>query len=145
MQTGGTPNRWVEYVADWRNEVMAYWVHVEQDQNSWRDSLLFDPPAPRIVPHRGYPVLCVESGGMVFRFSSVAQLAECMRVLSLTPLPTSARLCVVRAGVKGSGPNSHWLSRLPGRIKAPSTRSRVVDDLDEVLRSRTPEGPFWSP
>lgn len=144
MHIGRVPHHWIEFVDDWRNEAMAYWVHVEQDHKGWRDAAVFDPPAPRKVPHHGYPVLCVESHGMVFRFSSVAQLAECKHVLSLTPLPTSSRLSAVRAGVKGVGPNSHWLSRLPGRIKAPRMRSRVVNDLDDVLRSRTPEGSFWS-
>ena len=77
------PHHWIEYVDDWRNEVMAYWVHREQGHEGWRDASVCDPPAPRIVPHHGYPVLCVASQGMNFRFSSVAQLEECVRVLSL--------------------------------------------------------------
>lgn len=144
MRAAHAPRHWIEYVADWRDEAMAYWVHVEQGHGGWRDAAVFDPPAPRMVPHHGYPVLCVESQGMVFRFSSVAQLVECKRVLSLTPLPTSSRLSVIRSGVNGAGPNSHWLSRLPGRVKAARKRHHVVEDLDEVLRSRSPETPFWS-
>lgn len=135
---------WIEYVHDWRRETMAYWVHVERARPGQNDCPEFDPPAPRSVPHRGYPVLCVESQGMVFRFSSADQLAECVRVLSMKPLPTSSRLAALRAGAAGPGPNGHWLSRLPGRIKAPGKRRRVVDDLGHVLRSRTPEGPFWA-
>jgi hypothetical protein len=144
MHTVHVPHHWIEYVSDWRDEAMAYWVHFEESHLAWRDAAVFDPPAPRMVLHQGYPVLCVESQGMVFRFSSVAQLVECKRVLSLTPLPTSSRLFAIRSGGNGSGPNSHWLSRLPGRIKTPRRRRHVVEDLDEVLRSRSPENSFWS-
>jgi hypothetical protein len=123
-----TAKQWIEYVSDWRSVPMAYWVHVEQDGKHWRSAERFLPAAPVAVPHKGYAVLCVQLGDTVLRFSSAAQLAECIRVLSMKPLPTSRRLSVQRGS--GHGPNSHWLSRLPASIKGPKQRAHVV----EVLR-----------
>jgi hypothetical protein len=137
---------WIEYVPDWRDEPMAYWVHIERAPVAWKEATVFDPAAPIAIPHHGYPVLCVETVGTEFRFSSPAQLVECVRVLSLTPLPTSSCLSSLRPGdnARSLGPNRHWLSRLPAQVKSSKGRARVVDDLGEVLRARTPEHPFWS-
>lgn len=145
MTSKTLPHHWIEYVRDWRCEPMAYWVHIEGASAVWKNATVFDPPAPAAVPNHGYPVLCVESAGTVFRFSSMAQLVECARVLSLKPLPTSSRLTSMRAGnaARDPGPNRHWLSRLPARVKSPKGRRRVVDDLGAILHSRTPESVFW--
>jgi hypothetical protein len=125
------PKYWIEYANDWRSAPMAYWVHVEQDGKAWRDSGCFLPEAPPHIPHRGYAVVCVEVGPVVLRFSSRAQIEECVRVLGLRPLPTTSRLCATRKG--RLGPNGHWLSRLPKSLKAPRARSRVILLLQQVL------------
>ena len=125
------PKHWFEYEEDWRSSPMAFWVHVEQDGKHWRDLAQYAPPSPRPVVHKGYPVLCVEFEDVVLRFSSQEQVHEFIRVLSLKPLPTSRRLSEVRD--TGAGPNSHWLSRLPARLKSPKVRSRVVEGLTQVL------------
>lgn len=145
MTSKTLPHHWIEYVRDWRCEPMAYWVHIEGASAVWKNATVFDPPAPAAVPNHGYPVLCVASAGTVFRFSSMAQLVECARVLSLKPLPTSSRLTSMRAGnaARDPGPNRHWLSRLPARVRSPKGRRRVVDDLGAILHSRTPESVFW--
>ena len=124
------PRHWTEHVANWRDEPMAYWVHVEQDGLPWREALSFDPPAPSPEGRKGFPVLCVELAGVIFRFSSQEQLAECVRVLALKPLPTTRSLSAVRGS--GAGPNSHWLSRLPGRVKSPKVRAQVVQKLSNL-------------
>lgn len=119
---------------------MAYWVHLEQPGSVWRTSESYEPPAPNAEGCNGYPVLCVESQDFVFRFSSAAQLAECVEILARKPLPTSRRLSAVRAG--GHGPNSHWISRLPGRIKSPKIRQRAVEDLRSVISVMAPNSSF---
>src|SRR5262249_8649355 len=96
----------------------------------WARSKNFDPPAPAKVPHKGYPVLCVDAGGVVLRFSSEAQLTECIRVLSMKPLPSSLRLSPNRG--TGARPKGHWLSRLPAKIKAPKRREKVVAGLRQA-------------
>ena len=121
----------VEYVADWRHAPMAYWVHRPVNDPNWRGATLYDPPAPLPVPHRGYALLCVQFGEVTLQFSSRAQLCECIRVLSTVPLPSSSRLTALRDGKMG--PNTHWLSRLPAKLKAPKARAQVVRRLQQVL------------
>ena len=137
---GKVARNWIEHTPDWRNEQMAYWVHLEFGSAAWRASESYNPPAPMAEGSRGYPVLCVESQGFVFRFSSAAQLAECVDVLGRKPLPTSRRLSAIRGG--GHGPNSHWLSRLPGHIKSPKIRQRAVEDLRSVISAMAPNNSF---
>lgn len=137
---GKTARNWIEHTEDWRYAPMAYWVHVQLGDIEWRASESYDPPAPRAEGSQGYPVLCVESQGFVLRFSSSAQLAQCMDILARKPLPTSRRLSAIRGGVHG--PNSHWLSRLPGYIKSPKVRHRVVEDLRSVISAMAPDNPF---
>lgn len=121
------PKQWIEYVDDWRNAPMAYWVHVEQDGAHWRAATRYVPPAPSPVPHKGFRLLCVEIGDTVLHFSSEAQLAECIGVLSMKPLPTTRALSARRG--TSLGPNGHWLSRLPAKLKSPRMRERVVAKL----------------
>ena len=111
---------------------MAYWVHVQVGDVPWRDAAEYDPPAPRRVSRKGYPILCVAYQDTVLRFSSRPQAEEFIRVLRLKPLPTSSRLSAARCG--GHGPNSHWLSRLPPSIKSPKHRIRVVQAVVAALK-----------
>ena len=131
---------WIEHVPDWRDEPMSYWVHVEQPNFSWRESDSYDPPAPTPEGRKGFAVLCVESQGFVFRFSSAHQLAACIDVLDRKPLPTTRRLSTDRG--TSLGPNSHWLSRLPGRVKSPKARQRVVRDLRSLVSQMAPNNSF---
>jgi hypothetical protein len=124
------PRYWIEYAEDWRDEPMAYWVHKEKEATTWRDSKEYDPPAPKLEGKKGFRILCVEFSDMVFRFSSRAQIDECVRVLQMKPLISSARLTILR-GSK-AGPNSNWLSRLPAHVKAPKNRELVVEKLLKV-------------
>lgn len=124
---------WIEFHPTWRHAPMAYWVHVEQDGLPWSAAGHYEPPAPSPVPHKGYAVLCVPFGETVLRFSSSAQLLECIRVLSLKPLPTSRQLSNQRA--TSYGPNGHWLSRLPARLKSPKNRHKLVAALRTAVIS----------
>lgn len=127
---------WVEFVNDWKSEPMAYWVHVEQDGKPWRESERYAPSAPSIVPRKGYPVICIAFDEVELRFSSIEQLKECIHVLSQKPLPPTRRLSALRS--TEVGPNTHWLSRLPGKLKSPKTREKLVKALDEVMRQVIP-------
>jgi len=125
-----TPKFWTEYTDDWRSEPMAYWVHIPQDQTNWQVATTFIPAAPKPEGNKGFPVLCVEVANMVFRFSSRAQIEECIRILSTKPLPSTKRLSALRG--TAAGPNSHWLSRLPASVKSPKGRLAVVQKLSLV-------------
>ena len=118
---------------------MAYWVHVQKGKDPWYRATEFDPPAPEMEGKLGYPVLCVESCGMTFRFTSREQLDACINTLSTKPLPSSRRLALLRGG---AGPNSHWLSRLPANVKSPKGRQQAVADFNEVVRGLAPNNSF---
>ncbi len=122
---------WIEYVKDWKNEPMAYWVHKEQGLQTWLLAESYEPAAPIAAGQKGFSVLCILSQDFIFRFSSVAQLEEFINVLSRQPLPTSKRLSKLRGGAHG--PNSHWLSRLQAHIKSTKKRQRAVADLQSVI------------
>ena len=108
---------------DWRTAPIAFWVHVPVKG----EATLCEPPAPPIVPHKGFPVLHVQFGSHDLQFSSGAQLGHCIDVLASKPLPTSRQLSSKRG--LPVGPNGHWLSRLPARLKSPRTRPKLVETL----------------
>lgn len=136
-----SPQSWMEHTASWRSAPMAYWVHVQRGKEPWYRATEFDPPAPEADGKLGYPVLCVESCGMIFRFTSREQLDTCIRTLSTKPLPSSRRLAALRGG---AGPNGHWLSRLPASVKSPKGRQQAIADLSAVAHGLAPGNSFNS-
>jgi hypothetical protein len=119
---------WTELRPDWRDAPLAFWVHREVDAAHWRDACVFDPPAPKPAAAGMYVFLCIEFRRDVLVFSSEHQLAEFIRVMSLHLLPTTSQLSASRGS--GAGPNSHWLSRLPRRLKATRAREVLVKQLE---------------
>ncbi len=113
------------YQPDWRAAPVAFWVHRPVDGSD-----AFDPPAPRAIPQKGFAFLHVEFDATELWFSAPAQLDHFIDVLSKKPLPTSRAL----SSARGSrvGPNDHWLSRLPARLKSPRHRMRLVDALKAI-------------
>ena len=109
---------------------MTFWVHIEADGKAWYAAEKFDPPAPKPVPGRGWPVYFVEFDGFTFRFASLAELA------AASP-PSHVRFCrqyrqlSVERGTT-AGPNSHWLSRMPKGTKSWRYRERAVRYLLEA-------------
>jgi hypothetical protein len=91
---------------------------------------LHEPPAPSEIPHKGFAVLHVPFAEYDLVFSSPEQLDHFIRVLATTPLPTSRQLSARRSPT--SGPNGHWLSRLPARLKAPRARAKLVQAMEAV-------------
>ena len=111
------------YEKDWRAAPLAFWVHVPVPETADQ----WDPPAPPVVPHKGYAVLRVEFERHELQFSAPAQLDHFIGVLSTKPLPTSRQLSY-RRGLS-VGPNGHWLSRLPAELKSPRRRAKLVQAL----------------
>lgn len=114
------------YEPDWRTAPVAFWVHVPVPGTA--DDC--NPPAPSATPHRGYAFLRVKFESHELQFSSLDQLDHFIEVLSLKPLPTSRQLSS-RRGLP-VGPNGHWLSRLPAKLKSPRKREKLVQALGEV-------------
>ena len=122
------------FESDWRSAPLAFWVHIPMSEppHTWM------PIAPAEVLHKGFPTLRVELGQHELRFSSPAQLMHCIEVLSTTPLPTTRQLSVKR-GTR-AGPDGHWLSRLPAKLKSPRKRAQVVEVLRNVYAETVQDG-----
>jgi hypothetical protein len=69
-------------------------------------------------------VLHVDAADIDLQFSSLVQLDHFIEVMMAKPLPTSRQLS--RKRELPVGPNSHWLSRLPAKLKAPKERAKLV-------------------
>lgn len=123
---------WIEYARTWQQTPMAFWVHVHQDADVWCRSESYLPAPPKPIPHKGFVIVCIEVEGTTLRFSSMEQIKECIRVLSLNPLPTTRRLSMLRGTTLG--PNRHWLSRLPAKLKSSKSRPVVVAALQAAMR-----------
>lgn len=111
------------FESDWRYVPGAFWVHLPVVGNPGT----FAPAAPLPVPHKGFPVLHVEVGKHELLFVSMAHLDHYIEILSLKALPTSRQLSEA-SGIE-TGPNQHWLSRLPGELKSPKKRQELVKVL----------------
>ena len=121
---------WTELRPDWKDAPMSYWVHRELDSAAWRDAHAFDPPSPRPIGRSGFVFLCVDVSRETLVFSSPQQLQTFISIMSAHPLPSSRRLSALRG--TGAGPNSHWLSRLPAKLKSPKVRGQLVKGLSEI-------------
>ena len=116
---------WVSYIEDWKVSPMAFWVHKEMDKKPWYKSESFNPPAPKKNGSLGYTKLHIEFNGHIFIFTSHEQLSEFIEILDQKLLPTTIELSKRRGTF--SGPNSHWLSRLPSKTKPWKYRQKLVE------------------
>jgi hypothetical protein len=106
---------------------MTFWVHIPVYEGSRKHPVRYEPPMPKPVPGRGWPLFLVEQDGFTFRFSSLAELDVCVATLSQKLLPTTRRLSEIDG--RGAGPNGHWLSRLPKGTKSWRYREKAVRSL----------------
>lgn len=122
---------------DWRTAPLAFWVHVTVT-GSDKECV---PSAPVEVLHKGFVVLHVDAADVDLQFSSLAQLDHFIEVMVTKPLPTSRQLS--RKRELPVGPNSHWLSRLPVKLKAPKERAKLVSRLEAVREQLSPLSGAW--
>lgn len=132
-----TPNFHFTLEPDWRTAPLAFWVHVPVDGSTTECV----PPAPVAVLHKGFMLLHVDAADVDLQFSSLAQLDHFIEVMEATPLPTSRQLSRKRG--LPVGPNSHWSSRLPAKLKAPKERVKLVAKLRGVREQLLPLGASW--
>lgn len=122
---------------DWRTAPLAFWVH---GPVAGSDTECV-PAAPVEVLHKGFMVLHVEAADVDLQFSSLAQLNHFIEVMAAKPLPTSRQLS--RKRELPVGPNSHWLSRLPAKLKVPKERAKLVGRLQAVREQLSSLGDAW--
>ncbi|MEO0989398.1 MAG: hypothetical protein AAFX00_00445 [Pseudomonadota bacterium] len=98
-------------------------------------------PVPASYYHRKlWCMLHIHIDAVTLYFGTPLELDEVCRVLAAQPLPSTLELCRDR----GSGPNSHWLSRLPKKAKTTKWRQKFlkfVSSEKKVAQFRT----FYEP
>ena len=122
---------WIEYQESQPKCPMTFWVHRETDNKPWYEALEFDPPRQTAVPGKGYPVFNVEIDGFTFTFASLAEARVCIDTLGQKLLPRTIDLSRKRGST--AGPNSHWLSKLPAKVKSWRYREMAVAYLGKAL------------
>ncbi|KAA5539986.1 hypothetical protein [Adhaeribacter rhizoryzae] len=120
----------IEYSSSWQDNPMAYWVHIEQDNQHWHEAEHFIPPAPERDLRGLYKIYKVKIDGFTFKFSSLEQLEHCIEILSMGSLPITSELCKKRPGNEEA--NEHWLCTLPSQVKSRRYRQKAVKYLRKV-------------
>ena len=123
---------WIEFQDTQPTCPMTPWVHRSVDGKPWYEAQVFEPPKQKSVPGKGFPVYKVACDGFTFEFSSIAEIHVCIETLSKRNLPKPIDLC--REMGTRSGPNSHWLSRLPAKVKSWKYRQKAVAYLLRALK-----------
>ena len=116
-----------EYSKSWKEYPMAFWVHKSMNDIPWYDSDFFDPPAPKPNLNGLFTIYCVEYDGIILKFSSIYQYDDFLNVLSQKMLPQTINLSNGRKTSRG--PNTHWLSKLPKKVKSWKFRNEMVNYL----------------
>jgi len=113
----------LEYSANPVRTPITPWAHRGVDGPYWR-ATVFDPPLPKPVHGKGYPVWFVDHRGRTLVFASPEEIEHVIDVLSRKILPSPRELGQAYLAV-----NSHWLSRLHASFKPWKVRQELVKRL----------------
>ena len=103
---------------------MTFWVHRAADGEPWYRAQRFDPPAPHVVPGRGYPYFFVELDGFTFEFASLEEIDFCIARLG------QRHLADTEPETRGvSGPGAYRRNRLPKSVLSWRYRQKAVKYL----------------
>jgi hypothetical protein len=121
----------IEYSKEYQPSPLSFWVHRNLDNDLWSLASKFDPSLPNAIPLKGFPVLLVDALGIELRFSSVEEVEHFLDVISAKNMPTPMQLTKKRN--VNYGPNGHWLSRLPSKLKPWGKREKIIPIIKEGL------------
>ena len=102
------------------------WVHKGVDA-AYYTATVFDPPRPKPVLGKGYPLWVIEHRGRSLFFSSPEEIAHVIDILGRKILPVTRDL-----GQPYRAVNSHWLSRLHTSFKPWKVRQALVKRLNQA-------------
>lgn len=122
----------IEFSHHYKPSPLSFWVHRHLDSDVWQQASQFEPGLPQAVPLKGYPVLWVDALGIELRFSSIAEVEHFLEVIRLKNMPTPLQLSQRRDAPYG--PNGHWLSRLPAKLKPYRKREKIIPIVEEGLK-----------
>jgi len=114
----------------YRESPVTFWVHVRRAKSVAFDINDYEPPLSKLIGGRGFPELKLNYLGVELRFSSLHEISHYIEVLEQRSLPTTISLSLRRDS--GVGPNSHWLSRLPAKLKPWKQRIKLVQLLKQA-------------
>ncbi len=117
----------LEHVAAPPRTPVSRFVHRPLD-GPFHTAMQFEPPFPRPVAGKGYPLWTLEHRGHELHFASPEEMAHVAGVLGQRVLPRPRVL-----GAEQSAVNSHWLSRMDKAWLAWKVRQEIVRKLTEVL------------
>lgn len=122
----------IVYEKSRRTSPLSYWVHrgVNESDVPYGSCTEFIPPFPCKHAIKGFPYLRVKVVGFEFEFSSNHEVSHCIEILQQKNLPTTSSLSGVRGS--GYGPNNHWLSRLPAKLKSWNKREKIIMALKQA-------------
>ena len=124
--------RWrIEFTEKYQPGPMSFWVHLPVDNAVWYGATQYEPPLPQAIPGKGFPVLYVNVFGVELQFASPEEVGHFLTILSQKNMPTSLRLTQQRGA--DYGPNNHWLSRLPAKLKPWRRRQRFIPIVERAL------------
>ncbi len=118
---------------------LSFWVHRAREGETWASASAHDPPRPRAVPGRGWPIYIVAYRGRRLVFASLAEIDSAIAVLGQRHLPTTLQLA--REAGFPRFQHGHWLSTLPAFWKPWKTRRLLVRRL-QAFRERETSRPW---
>ena len=121
----------IEYFEEYRPSPLSFWVHRHLDNELWSLASKFDPGLPKAIPLKGFAVLFVDAFGTELRFSSIEEVEYFLEVISQKNMPTALQLTKQRNA--RYGPNGHWLSRRPSKLKSWSKRQKMIPVIESAL------------
>ena len=92
----------------------------------------YEPELSRLIPGKGFPRLIVNTLGVELEFASIAEIEHFLDVIRQKNMPTSTQLSQKRE--VPYGPNGHWLSRLPAKLKPWPKREKYIKVIEDGSR-----------
>jgi len=114
----------IEYRAEYTPTPMSFWVHKHLGSEVWADADAYEPSLPKPIPGRGFPILFVAVAEVELQFASMEEVDHFLSVVRQKNMPSTIALSRQRGA--NHGPNAHWLSRLPARLKSWSRREKLI-------------------
>lgn len=121
----------IEYKKEYTPSPLSFWVHRHLDNDVWSQATAYDPGLPKAIPSKGFPVLIVDALGVELQFSSIEEVDHFLEVIGRKTMPTPSQLSKKRHAA--AGPNRHWLSRLPAKLRPWRKREKIIPIIQAGL------------
>lgn len=121
----------IEYSEKRISSPISFWVHKPIDSDAGSTALQFDPPFPKRIIYKGYPIYKIKYRGHELYFCSCEEMEHCIGILSNKVLPTTQALAE-EGGYPGYQ-HIHWLTKWPGDIKSWKDRKEIIKLLKKLI------------